>query len=95
MFAIRHLIVLVQRYRAFDYGGLVVGADTTVLADGTRLFKFGCEGGFVSEPAGSLVATPLPANVADQVRTTLAALDGLAISTEASTRGCRVPFPVT
>jgi len=74
MFAIRHLIVLVQRYRAFDYGGLVVGADTTVLADGTRLFKFGCEGGFVSEPAGSLVATPLPSNVADQVRTTLAAL---------------------
>jgi hypothetical protein len=73
VFAIRHLIGLVSRYRSFGYGGLVAGADTT-LGDGTRQVTEGCEGGFVSEPAGSIVATPLPSNVADQIRATLASL---------------------
>lgn len=73
VFAIRHLIGLVQRRSSFDYGGLIAGADTTVLADGTRQFS-GCEGGFVSEPAGSISATPLPSDVADQIRATLASL---------------------
>lgn len=48
--------------------------DTTVLADGTIEFTVGCGGGFVSEPAHTLVATPLPSNVADQIRATLASL---------------------
>ena len=74
VFAIRHLIGLVERHQAFDYGGLVVGADTTVLADGTIQFTVGCGGGYVSEPAHTLVATPLPSNAADQIRVTLASL---------------------
>jgi hypothetical protein len=76
VFAIRHLIGLVQRHTRFDYGGLVVGADTTTLADGTRRFSDGCEAGYVSERAGSIVATPLPPHVEDEIRTTLASLAG-------------------
>jgi hypothetical protein len=73
VYAIRHLIGLVNKYTRFGYGGLVAAADTT-LADGTRQITEGCESGFVSEPAGSIVATPLPSNVADEIRATLASL---------------------
>ena len=74
VFAIRHLIGLVQRYTKYGYGGLIVGADTTVLADGTLQVSAGCDAGFVSGRAGSIVATPLPSDVADQIRATLASL---------------------
>ncbi|HEX6049433.1 MAG TPA: hypothetical protein VFZ21_09190, partial [Gemmatimonadaceae bacterium] len=73
VFAIRHLIGLVNRYTRFGYGGLVAAADTT-LADGTRMVSTGCEGGFTSAPSGTIVATPLPSNAADQIRATLAGL---------------------
>ena len=73
VYAIRHLIGLVETRTRYDYGGLVAGTDTTI-ADGTREVSVACAGAGGSEPYGSVVVTPLPSDVANQIRTTLASL---------------------
>jgi hypothetical protein len=73
VFAIRHLIGLLQRNTRFSYGAMVATADTT-LPNGTRRVSMGCQGYMISEPSGTVVGAPLPSGVETQIRSTLASL---------------------
>lgn len=76
VYAIRHLMTLVQPLCRAGYAGLVVAADTTALPDGSQSWTFGCQTHMVSEPLGYLDGTVLPATYKDQIRATLTALAG-------------------
>lgn len=74
VYAIRHLIVLLQPNFRYTYGGLVAAADTTTGPDGSLTFAGGCQGSISAEGRGSVIGAALPAGFEAQIRSTLSAL---------------------
>jgi hypothetical protein len=74
VFAVRHLIGLLQPRIVFSYADLTQGADTTITADGTTYYSFGCAAQMVSHGGGSLAGAPLPPDAEARIRATLHAL---------------------
>lgn len=74
VYAIRHLITLLQPLHRFTYADLAANNTPTTGSDGSQEWPGGCRGYMGSEPRGSLTGTPLPASYASQIRATLTAL---------------------
>lgn len=74
VFAIRHLIVLLQPTDLYTYAGLTRKADTTTASGMTVWQPVGCYGQITSAPRGALRGAPLPANYESRIRSTLTSL---------------------
>ncbi|MBC8086735.1 MAG: hypothetical protein H7Z40_05680 [Phycisphaerae bacterium] len=73
VFAVRHLVTLVEPFRNFSYLGLTMGDVSRTEADGSVITTTGCRASMGSEKA-DLTGAPLPANYAVQIRNTIATL---------------------
>lgn len=73
VFAVRHLLKLTHPYFTYSYGGLTAGDSTTAAPDGTVLTTIGCSTALGSE-SPDRVGTPLPADYATRIQTTLSSL---------------------
>jgi hypothetical protein len=74
VFAVRHLILLVQPNFLLTYAGLTRKADTTVTPDLVTWQEVGCVIQMISAPHGSIRGSPLPADYETRLRETLASL---------------------
>jgi hypothetical protein len=75
VFAVRHLILLVQPNFLLTYGGLTSKPDTTVEPGLVMVQQGGgCAAQMISAPHGSIRGSPLPADYEARIRATLASL---------------------
>ena len=69
VYAIRHLLTLLQPYHRWTYAGLAESPDSTATQGGG-----GCYGYMGSEPRGSIAGSPLPSTYESQIREALSTL---------------------
>jgi hypothetical protein len=75
VFAIRHLILLLQPIYGISYAALVSARDSATAPDGSKSwFGGGCPAGVASEPRGTVAGAALPVGWEAQIRTTLSTL---------------------
>jgi len=74
VFAVRHLIYLLEPLMLYNYAGLTRKADTTVTAEMSTWQDVGCVGAMRSAPYGSFKGAPLPVDYKRRIRATAASL---------------------
>jgi hypothetical protein len=75
VFAVRHLILLLEPYYMFSYSGMTTGIDTIVRIDGLVEWPLGgCTKQMTTAPRTSINGEPLPADYETRIRATLSAL---------------------
>ena len=76
VFAVRHLMLLLEPQLLLTYDGLVRKADTTETRDMVVWQRVGCTAQMVSAPHGSLKGAPLPADYKARIADTFRSLFG-------------------
>lgn len=73
VFAVRHLIVILQPNMLFTYAGLTKGSDTTRTPEAV-MWTVGCPAQMVSHGHGMIRGAPLPTDYETRIRSTLKSL---------------------
>lgn len=93
VFAVRHLILLVQPNLLLTYAGMTKKADTTETPTMVIWQETGCVAQMISPPRGELAGSPLPADFETRVRSALATLARAPETPEVVRRASRCLLP--
>ena len=74
VFAVRHLMYVLQPILLYTYAGLTRKADTTQTPDMMTWQEVGCTGNLISAPHGAIRGVPLPVDYQQRIRATLSSL---------------------